>query len=129
MQILKAGGLYFAVVFGAGFVLGILRVLWIVPAFGTRTAELMEAPIMLVVVILAARWTARRLRLSTDPGTRLGVGVLALLLLMVAELTVVLGLRGLTVREYLAGRDAVAGTVYLLMLCVFALMPLMVARR
>jgi hypothetical protein len=38
MQILKAGVLYFALVFGAGFVLGTIRILWIVPSFGTRTA-------------------------------------------------------------------------------------------
>jgi hypothetical protein len=36
MQILKAGTLYFALVFGAGFVLGPIRMLWAVPRFGTR---------------------------------------------------------------------------------------------
>ena len=61
MQILKAGALYFALVFGAGFVLGAIRILWIVPRFGTRIAELMETPIMFVVTILAARWIVRRL--------------------------------------------------------------------
>ena len=40
MQILKAGVLYFALVFGAGFVLGTIRILWVVPSFGTRMAEL-----------------------------------------------------------------------------------------
>lgn len=45
MQILKAGALYFALAFGAGFVLGTIRVLWAVPRFGERTAELMETPI------------------------------------------------------------------------------------
>ena len=58
MQILKAGVLYFALVFGAGFVLGTIRVLWLVPSLGARTAELIETPIMLVVTILAARWVA-----------------------------------------------------------------------
>jgi len=47
MQTLKAGVLYFAVVFGAGFVLGPIRVMWVVPRLGTRTAEILEAPIML----------------------------------------------------------------------------------
>ncbi|HVA00273.1 MAG TPA: hypothetical protein VMV34_01325 [Terriglobia bacterium] len=83
MRILKAGGLYFALVFAAGFVLGTLRVLWIVPRLGARTAEL----------------------------------------------TVVLALRGLTLREYLASRDPVAGSVYVIMLGIFAVMPLFVARR
>ena len=44
------------VVFGAGFVLGIIRTLWIVPSFGTRRAELMEAPIMLTITVLASHW-------------------------------------------------------------------------
>ena len=54
-QILKAGTLYFALAFGAGFVLGSIRVLWVVPRLGERTAELMETPIMLVVTVFAAR--------------------------------------------------------------------------
>ncbi len=36
MQILKAGVLYFALVFDAGFALGTICVLWIVPELGTR---------------------------------------------------------------------------------------------
>ncbi len=47
MQILKAGVLYFAVVFGAGFILGPVRILWVAPRLGTRMAELLEMPIML----------------------------------------------------------------------------------
>jgi hypothetical protein len=66
-QILKAGALYFAAVFAAGFVLGTIRTLLIVPRFGVRTAELMEAPIMFVVTILSASWVTRRLRLSSAP--------------------------------------------------------------
>jgi hypothetical protein len=53
MQILKADTLYFALVFGAGFVLGPIRILWAVPRFGTRMAELMETPIMFVVTMSA----------------------------------------------------------------------------
>lgn len=54
---------------------------------------------------------------------------MALGLLLAAEFTVVLGLRGLTIGEYFASRDPVAGTVYIVMLGVFAIMPLLVARR
>ena len=59
MQMAKAGLLYFALVFGTGFLLGPIRLLWLVPRFGTRIAELMEMPVMLVVIVLAARWTVR----------------------------------------------------------------------
>jgi hypothetical protein len=129
MQILKAGALYFALVFGAGFVLGTIRVLWVVPSLGTRTAELMETPIMFAVIILAPRWVVRRPAVPYLPFQRLAVGLVALGLLLVVELTVVLWLQGLTIGEYIASRDPVAGTVYVVMLVVFAVMPLLVARR
>jgi hypothetical protein len=128
METLKAGALYFALVFGAGFVLGPIRILWLVPRFGTRIAELMETPLMLAVIIVAARWVVRRLALSSTSSKRLGVGIIALGLLLVAEFSLVLWLRGLTFRDYLASRDPVAGTVYIVMHGMFAIMPLLVAR-
>jgi hypothetical protein len=59
----------------------------------------------------------------------LGVGFVALALLLVAEFAMVLGVQGLTLGEYVASRDPVAGAVYIVMLGVFAAMPLLVARR
>jgi hypothetical protein len=112
MPILKAGVRYFALVFGAGFVLGTIRTMWIVPRLGTRTAELMETPIMFVVTILAARWIVLRLAVPSTPFARLGMGCIAIGLLLVAEFGLVLSLRGLSIREYLATRDPVSGTVY-----------------
>jgi hypothetical protein len=129
MQILKTGVLYFTLVFGAGFVLGPIRILWVVPRFGERMAELMETPIMFVVTLVAARWIVRRLALPPRVSSRLGMGSLALALLLVAEFTLVLWLRGLSIQEYFATRDPVSGTVYYAMLGVFAIMPLLVARR
>jgi len=126
---LKAGGLYFALVFGAGFVLGPIRILWAVPRFGTRMAELLETPIMFVVILVAARWVVRRFALPRGLTSRLGMGCVALGLLLVAEFTLVLWLRGLPIREYLATRDPVSGTVYYLMLGIFAIVPSFVGRR
>lgn len=129
MQILKAGVLYFMLVFGAGFVLGPIRLLWVVPRYGTRMAELMEVPVMFVVTLVAARWIVRRFALPFTKFSRLGTGCVGLSLMLVAEFTLVLSLRGLSVREYLASRDPVSGTAYYVMLGVFAIMPLLVARR
>jgi hypothetical protein len=129
IRVLKASLLYFALVFGAGFVLGPIRILWLVPRVGTRTAELMEMPIMLAVTFLAARWTVRRLDVPPTTSSRLGMGCLALGLMLMAEFTLVLTLRGLTIREYFASRDAVSGTAYYLSLLLFAVMPLLVARK
>ena len=129
MRILKAGTLYFALVFGVGFVLGTIRTLWVVPRFGTRMAELMETPIMFVVTILAARWIVRRLAVPPKPSRRLGMGCVGLGLMLVAEFTLVLWLRGLSIREYLASQDPVSGTVYYVMLGVFCIMPPLVSPR
>ena len=129
MQTLKAGLIYFALVFGAGFVLGPIRIFWLVPRVGQRTAELIEEPIMFVVIVLASRWVMRRFRVSQRTARRLGVGFIALALLIVAELSVTLGFQGVTLRQYIASRDPVAGIVYLVMLGVFAIMPLLVSPR
>ena len=127
MQTLRAGVLYFAVVFGAGFILGPIRLLWAVPRFGPRIAELMEMPIMLVVIVVAARWVVRGLAVPSTPSRRLGMGGVALAVLLMGEFTLVLGLRGLSIRDDLAGRDPVSVTVYLVMLGAFAGMPWLVA--
>jgi hypothetical protein len=129
MHLLKAGALYFALAFGAGFVLGTLRVLFVVPRFGTRMAELMEAPVMLAVTLIAAGWVVRRLEVPSAWSARLGMGCIALALLLAAEFTLVLGIRDLSLGEYFASLDPVSGTVYYALLGVFAVMPLLVARK
>lgn len=128
MQILKAGLLYFAIVFGAGFAFGTIRTLWVVPRVGTRVAELMETPIMLAVTIVAARWTVLHLAIPSTPSARLTMGAIAVVFLILAEFGLVLWLRGLSIREYLSNRDPVSGTVYYVMLVVFAIMPIFVAK-
>lgn len=128
MRILKAGVFYFALVFGAGFILGPIRIAWVVPRLGTRTAELLETPIMLVITVVAARWIVRRLAVPPTWTDRFGMGLIALVLMLFAEFTLVLSLRGLSIRGYLATRDPVSGTVYYATLVVFALMPFILIR-
>jgi hypothetical protein len=120
---LRAGAAYFAIVFSIGFMLGIIRVLWVLPQFGERTAELMEAPFMLVTIVAAARWIGHRFSIASRSATSLGVGIFALSLLVSVEFTLVLKLRGLSISEYAQSRDPIAGTVYLVLLIVFASMP------
>ncbi len=129
MQALKAGLLYFALVFGAGFVLGPIRVLWLVPRLGERIAELLEPPVMLVVIVLSARWIVRRFALPPVAASRLAMGGLAIGLLLAAEFAVVLWLRGMTLAEYFATRDPVSGTAYYAALAAFAVMPMLVERK
>ena len=65
---------------------------------------------------------------SPTPSARLGIGLVALALLLAAEYFM-LWLRGLTISQYFAGRDPVAGTVYIVMLLVFAVMPMLADRN
>lgn len=129
MRILKAGILYFAVVFGAGFLLGSIRILWVSPRLGVRAAELLETPVMIGVTIVAAGWIVRKLVVPPTLASRLGMGFIALTLLLLAEFTLVLWLRGISIRDYLASRDPVSGTVNYAALGVFGVMPLFVARK
>ena len=124
MQTLKSGAIYFALVFGSGFVLGTIRTLWVVPLAGVRSAELMEAPLMLAVTVLAARFIVRR-----RAGDPLGIGLVALGFLLFAEIGVATGLRHLSLRGYIASRDPVSGTVYLMLLALFAVMPALLAPK
>jgi hypothetical protein len=127
MRILKAAFLYFAIVFGVGFVLGTIRTMWVVPRVGVRAAELLEMPAMFILIVIAARWTVRSLPASTR-AARLAMGCIALVLMLVAEFGFVLWLRGIGIRQYLATRDPVSGTAYYVMLVIFALIPAAMGR-
>lgn len=128
-RIAAAGAAYFALAFAAGFALGTIRVLAVVPRIGERAAELVEAPLMLAVVVAAARFVVRRFVPGAPAAARLAVGLLGVALLLAVEFTVVLALRGLSPAEYFAGRDPVAGAVYVALLALFAVMPALVQRR
>jgi hypothetical protein len=129
LKSLRAGFLYFLVTFAAGFVLGTIRVLTLVPRIGDRNAELLEAPLMLAVTFVAARWIVRRETSAPGQWNPAVAGLCALAMLLLVEFTVVLALRGLTVQQYFASRDPVSGSVYLVMLLVFAGMPALLSRR
>jgi hypothetical protein len=69
------------------------------------------------------------LAVPSIPPARLGMGCIALVLMLVAEFGFVLWVRGLSIKDYLATRDPVSGTVYYAMLVAFAIMPLFVAEK
>ena len=127
-RILKAAFVYFLIVFGAGSLFGVIRVLLVVPLLDERTSELLEAPLMLLVIVLSASWIVPTFRLPPWLFYRLGTGMIALGLGLLFEFGIVLKLRDLTLAEYFATRDPVATGVYYLTLLVFALMPLLVKR-
>ena len=119
---IRAGFVYFALVLGTGFVLGVVRVPFLVPRIGERWAELAEMPVMAAAIFFAAGYILRRFPDIRFPGRSLAVGFLALALAACAELGLAVALQSQTLAEYVGSRDRVSGSVYLLMLVVFALM-------
>ena len=120
---MRASFLYFALVMGAGFLLGSVRVLFVVPHLGERWAELAEMPIMAMVIVVAAGYILRRYPEVQTRGRVLVVGFTALALSVSAELVLAVVLQSQSLSEYLASRDKISGSVYLVMLVAFALMP------
>lgn len=129
MRRIKAGMLYFTIVLGAGFMLGLVRVPFIVPRLGERYAELAEMPIMLLVIVMAARYIVRRYALDSRLAGRLQVGFMALALAVSAELLLIALMQSGSIAQAIASRDPVSGSVYILLLLVFALMPALLAYR
>jgi hypothetical protein len=125
---LRAGALYFCLVFVVGWVLGPIRELLIVPHAGRTAGVLIEAPLMLAAMILAARWTTRRLAVAPTLGTRITAGLVALGLLLAAEVAGARWLRGQPIRDYLAGFASIPGGASLVLFLVFAAMPAIVMR-
>lgn len=126
---IKAGLAYFALVFGAGFVLGALRVTLLVPRLGERMAELSEMPLMFAVIVFAARFVISRFTVPSSIAARLGTGLLALALLLAAELLLAVVLQDRAISDYVASRDPVSGSVYLAMLVLFTLTPALMGQK
>ncbi|HWF60042.1 MAG TPA: hypothetical protein VN666_07005 [Nitrospira sp.] len=123
MRTLQTAALYFLLVFGAGFVLGIGRILMVVPLLGERTAELLEIPLMLGVIVAAAAWLVRHRLDHSRLSSTLAVGFIALGMVLIADLAVGIWLRGLSATEVFFDHDPVIGAVYYAALLFFAVMP------
>jgi hypothetical protein len=121
---MRAAAVYFALVFGAGFLLGPIRVLFLEPRVGVRAAELTELPLMIVAITFAARFILRRY-----PRNPIRTGLTALALLLGAEITVGMALRGLSLQQILFDRDPVSGPAYYASLAYFAVLPWYLSRR
>jgi hypothetical protein len=128
MPILQPAVLYFLLVFGAGFILGTVRVLFLVPLLGDTAAELVEMPLMLGIIAASARWIVRHGLGEGRRSSALAVGFIALGMVLIADLAVGILLRGMSAAEVFLHRDAVTGTAYYISLLLFAAMPSIVVR-
>ncbi len=128
MRIANAAIVYWAMVFALGFVLGTVRVLWVIPLVGLMPATLLELPIILAASWLAAGWLVRRFGIAGG-GEALAVGALAFAILMAAECALAGVLTGQTPAQWLADLRQPHALLGLAGQVVFALMPWWRVRR
>lgn len=115
--------------FAAGTILGPVRELVLAPRIGRDAALLVEAPLMLAVIVLAARFVVRRLAVPPATGQRLRMGLSALALLLATELTLGVTLRGLGIAQQVAGWASLFGAVTWLLYLALATTPALVAQE
>ncbi len=120
MRWLRLAVAYAAIVYVAGFILGFLRVVFLVPIIGMRYAELCELPLMLCVCYLAAQ----KIALWCDsPSQAVRVGWVACGMLLAAEVGMAAAIFGKSIWEALVQKDPISGTAYYLALLVFGALP------
>src|ERR1700682_829459 len=123
MRVTLAMLFYFGSVFGVGFLLGPIRVLWLEPRFGPIIATAFEAPLMLLAMVVAASWVPRVLNTRRD-SKKLGlVGGGSLALLQIADVTIGLWLPGIIPQQQFVQMLTVQGNIYAVLLALFAMMP------
>lgn len=128
MKLASAAAIYFLATFSAGFLLGSIRVVLLEPRIGAVAATLCEAPLLLIAMVVAARWTPRLVGLTTSLARMLAVGMSALALQQAADLLVGMLLRGLSAQQQFARLATPEGAIYAALLAIFALMPAIVNR-
>jgi hypothetical protein len=125
MRTAIAAILYFAAVFGVGFLLGSQRVLWLEPRIGATFATFCEAPLLLAAIVVAARWIPGKVGMRSDLASLAMMGVGALILQQIADFTLGIALRGIDPAQQLAYLVTTPGLTYLALLLAFAGMPML----
>jgi len=126
-RIARAALAYFAAVYAAGFLLGLVREVAVRPRLGATAAIAFEAPLVLAASFLAARWAVRGYELAKTR-QRLGMGLAAFGLLIVAEFAGAIALRGMAPMEWLVHFVQPPGLLSLALFLMFTAMPAIVGR-
>jgi hypothetical protein len=122
-KIAAATALYFGLVFGTGFLLGPIRVLLLEPRLGAFWAVALEMPLLLIVMVAAARWSPRKAELGDGLGVRVLMGTAAIALVLIADFSVGRWIRGLALADQIRHVSTPEGLVYAAALVLFAAMP------
>ena len=124
-QIAKAGFFYFLMVFAVGFLLGTIRVIYLIPRFGPVPAVLIELPILLAISWSACGIVLRHIEVPPQFGERLAMGTVAFVILMLAEVIFATLEFGQAIPDYLAQYSTAHGALGLAGQVVFAFFPVL----
>ena len=124
----RAGALYFIVVFIAGFILGTLRELVLVPMAGRTIGVVIELAIMLTVSWIVCGRIIRRLRVASDRNGRIVMGASAFVLLILAEFGFTHFFLGWSASEFFSGFVSFGGALGLLAQIAFGVFPFLQMR-
>ena len=125
VQSIKAGFLYFFGVVCAGFLLGGVRIMLLLPALGETLAVIIEVPVMLVICWILCRRAIKLFLVAPRWPNRLVMGITALACLLIAELLLAIVFFGQTTTQFLASFLLAAGLIGLAGQLVFASFPLL----
>jgi hypothetical protein len=117
-----AGVAYFAIVFAVAFALGVLRVIFIVPAVGELWATWLELPFTLAAAWFVCGWLVRIVDVRSQ-GQAIGMAAIAFALLMVAEAVGSMLLFGRSLEGHIASYATTASALGLAGQIAFGLFP------
>ncbi len=120
---IKAGAVYFLLLYVIGFLLGATRELLLAPRFGVVVASALEALPMLAAIFHFAPLIARRFGVPAKSVGRIIMGLVGLALLIGAEIAMTRAMRGLSPEQWLAHFASIEGAIYAVLLGCFAAMP------
>jgi hypothetical protein len=119
-----AGLCYFAIVFAAGFVLGAIRILYVIPRIGETGAVLLELPLMLIISWSVCGIVVRRFSLPHGMRRAVMAGT-AFILLLLAEAALAQFAFGISATKFLDALASPNGAIGLAGQIAFTLFPLM----
>ena len=120
---LRAGAVYFLLLYALGFLLGAMRELLLAPRLGVVVASAIEAIPMFTAILHFAPLIARRFGILPKSGGRMLMGFFGLTLLIGAEIAMTRAMRGLSPGQWLAHFASFEGAIYAVLLACFAAMP------
>ncbi len=110
--------------FGAGFVLGAVREIVLIPTFGEVRGQWFEFVPLAITITLIGFWVTRRWKIS-QPAKALATGFLAVGVLLVIESSFALFVLRIPFEEYLASFNIFEGKLFPFGLLIMALAPLL----